>query len=66
VEKSIFRDMTELDLIELLHDLCSQPQEQQWLEFKLNGADHEQIGEYTSAMSNIQSDLFLGDLELKQ
>jgi ATP-dependent DNA helicase RecG len=44
--------MTCTDLIELLHDLCSQPQEQQWLEFKLNGTDHEQIGEYISAMSN--------------
>jgi predicted HTH transcriptional regulator len=44
--------MTASDLIDLLHDLCSQPQEQQWLEFKLNGADHEQIGEYISAMSN--------------
>ncbi|MDR2650839.1 MAG: putative DNA binding domain-containing protein [Prevotellaceae bacterium] len=44
--------MTETDLIELLHDLCTQPQEQQWLEFKLNGIDHEQIGEYISAISN--------------
>lgn len=44
--------MTNIDLIDLLHDLCSQPQEQQWLEFKSNGTDHEQIGEYISAMSN--------------
>jgi len=44
--------MTYSDLIDLLSDLCSQPQEQQWLEFKLNGIDHEQIGEYISAMSN--------------
>jgi ATP-dependent DNA helicase RecG len=44
--------MTETDLIELLQDLCAQPQEQQWLEFKLNSIDHEQIGEYISAMSN--------------
>jgi ATP-dependent DNA helicase RecG len=44
--------MTTLDLTPLLHDLCSQPQEQQWLEFKLNGAGHEQIGEYISAISN--------------
>lgn len=44
--------MTDTDLIDLLHDLCSQPQEQQWLEFKSNGTDHEQIGEYISAMSN--------------
>jgi len=40
------------ELVELLKDLCSQPQEQQWLEFKSNGIDHEQIGEYISAMSN--------------
>ena len=44
--------MTTPDLIDLLHDLRSQPQEQQWLEFKLNGTDHEQIGEYISAISN--------------
>jgi ATP-dependent DNA helicase RecG len=44
--------MTNTDLIDLLHDLCAQPREQQWLEFKLNGIDHEQIGEYISAMSN--------------
>jgi ATP-dependent DNA helicase RecG len=44
--------MTDTDLIDLLHDLCTQPQEQQWLEFKSNGTDHEQIGEYISAMSN--------------
>jgi ATP-dependent DNA helicase RecG len=44
--------MVEADLIELLQDLCTQLQEQQWLEFKLNGIDHEQIGEYISAMSN--------------
>ena len=44
--------MTTTDLIDLLYNLCSQPHEQQWLEFKLNGTDHEQIGEYISAMSN--------------
>ncbi|OAV73660.1 Divergent AAA domain protein [Bacteroidales bacterium Barb6] len=44
--------MTNTDLIDLLKDLCSQPREQQWLEFKSNGIDHEQIGEYISAMSN--------------
>ncbi|MDR1973971.1 MAG: putative DNA binding domain-containing protein [Bacteroidales bacterium] len=44
--------MTNTDLINLLHDLCSQPREQQWLEFKSNGIDHEQIGQYISAMSN--------------
>jgi ATP-dependent DNA helicase RecG len=44
--------MTNENLIDLLHDLCTQPREQQWLEFKSNGIDHEQIGEYISAMSN--------------
>ena len=46
--------MREEDLNSLLVDLCSQPQEQQWLEFKLNkgSISHEDIGEYISAMSN--------------
>ncbi|MDR0864744.1 MAG: putative DNA binding domain-containing protein [Candidatus Symbiothrix sp.] len=44
--------MNDSDLIDLLKDLCAQPREQQWLEFKSNGIDHEQTGEYISAMSN--------------
>ncbi|KAA6337910.1 hypothetical protein EZS27_014038 [termite gut metagenome] len=44
--------MTNVDLMDLLHDLCSQQKENQWFEFKSNGIDHEQIGEYISAMSN--------------
>lgn len=44
--------MTNSDLIDLLYDLCPQQQVQQWLEFKLNGIDHAQIGEYISAISN--------------
>ncbi|MDR3245681.1 MAG: putative DNA binding domain-containing protein, partial [Prevotellaceae bacterium] len=44
--------MIDADLIDLLHDLCAQQQEQQWLEFKSNGIDHEQTGEYISAISN--------------
>jgi ATP-dependent DNA helicase RecG len=46
--------MTDSDLHILLNDLCSQPREQQWLEFKLNKGSitNEQIGEYISAMSN--------------
>ncbi|KAA6320263.1 hypothetical protein EZS27_029939 [termite gut metagenome] len=44
--------MTNPDLIDLLKDLCAQPREQQWFEFKSNGIDHEQIGKYISAMSN--------------
>ncbi|MEY2830406.1 MAG: hypothetical protein RIQ33_2264, partial [Bacteroidota bacterium] len=36
------------------NDLCNQPHEQQWLEFKLNKGSiaNEEIGEYISAMSN--------------
>ena len=46
--------MTEQDLNTLLKELCSQPQEQQWLEFKQNkgSVTNEEIGEYISAMSN--------------
>lgn len=46
--------MTEHDLHILLEELCSQPQEQQWLEFKLNkgSINNEVIGEYISALSN--------------
>jgi ATP-dependent DNA helicase RecG len=46
--------MTDSDLHILLNDLCNQPREQQWLEFKLNKGSitNEQIGEYISAMSN--------------
>lgn len=46
--------MIDSDLHILLNDLCSQPREQQWLEFKLNKGSitNEQIGEYISAMSN--------------
>lgn len=46
--------MTEQDLNKLLDDLCSQPTESQWLEFKLNNGSisNNDIGEYISAMSN--------------
>ena len=46
--------MTEQDLNKLLSDLCSQPAESQWLEFKLNNGSisNNDIGEYISAMSN--------------
>ncbi|MFN8347398.1 MAG: putative DNA binding domain-containing protein [Spirosomataceae bacterium] len=46
--------MTDSDLRILLNELCSQPREQPWLEFKLNKGSitNEQIGEYISAMSN--------------
>ncbi len=46
--------MTEQDLNTLLNELCSQPQELQWIEFKMNkgSISNEEIGEYISAMSN--------------
>ena len=36
----------------LLEELCATDNEKPWLEFKQNGIDHEQIGEYISALSN--------------
>ncbi|MFH1859478.1 MAG: RNA-binding domain-containing protein [bacterium] len=33
-------------------ELCAQPQEEPWLEFKHNYVHHNEIGEYISAMSN--------------
>lgn len=45
--------MTEQELNILLKELCQQPQEQTWLEFKLNkgSINNEAIGEYISALS---------------
>lgn len=43
-------NLTELHTI--LKELCSSDKETQWLEFKQNGIDHEEIGEYISALSN--------------
>ena len=40
------------ELHKLLEQLCSIDKETPWLEFKHNGIDHEQIGEYISALSN--------------
>lgn len=36
----------------LIDELCAPDKEKPWLEFKQNGIDHEQIGEYISALSN--------------
>lgn len=36
----------------LIKELCATNKEKPWLEFKQNGIDHEQIGEYISALSN--------------
>ena len=36
----------------LVLELCKQPAETEWLEFKHNNADPQEIGEYLSALSN--------------
>ncbi|OIP41716.1 hypothetical protein AUJ95_02880 [Candidatus Desantisbacteria bacterium CG2_30_40_21] len=44
--------MIQPELSNLLYELCAQPQEEPWLEFKLNIAEHDVIGQYISAISN--------------
>ena len=44
--------LSEIELIELLNKLQSQPKECEWIEFKLNYANPQEIGEYISALSN--------------
>lgn len=44
--------MNQQELSKLLTELRSQSQETEWVEFKQNDADPEQIGEYLSALSN--------------
>jgi ATP-dependent DNA helicase RecG len=46
--------MQETDLNILLSELCNQPQEQQWLEFKMGKGSitNDEIGKYISVMSN--------------
>jgi len=39
-------------LLGIVNELCKLPTEQEWVEFKLNNANPEQIGEYISALSN--------------
>jgi ATP-dependent DNA helicase RecG len=39
-------------LMELLHELATLPKEAEWVEFKQNNADPEEIGEYISALAN--------------
>jgi len=40
------------DPLALLRNLCSQPHEQEWLEFKVSYFDHMEIGRYVSALAN--------------
>ncbi|MBD1855520.1 MULTISPECIES: ATP-binding protein [Leptolyngbya] len=44
--------MTETELTTLLHRLLQLPQETEWVEFKHNDGNSEEIGEYLSALSN--------------
>lgn len=39
-------------LVSLVHELCALPHETEWVEFKVNDAEPEAIGEYISALSN--------------
>ena len=36
----------------LVRELCKLPNEAEWVEFKVNDADPDEIGEYISALSN--------------
>lgn len=44
--------MTEAELNRLLRELVTLPKETEWVEFKHNNADPEDIGEYLSALAN--------------
>ena len=44
--------MNQQELSKLLTELRSQSQETEWVEFKQNNADPQEIGEYLSALSN--------------
>jgi len=48
-------NQNEESLNALLKNLCSQPKETEWIEFKRNNADVPMIGEYISALSNSAS-----------
>jgi hypothetical protein len=45
-------DRNEAYLAGLLHELRKLPNETEWVEFKANYADPQEIGEYISALSN--------------
>ncbi|MDR0822432.1 MAG: putative DNA binding domain-containing protein, partial [Endomicrobium sp.] len=45
-------EMNNDELVALLMELCQQPAESQWLEFKVNAIANGGIGEYISAISN--------------
>ena len=39
-------------IVGLIHELCNTPKETEWVEFKHNNANPDEIGEYISALSN--------------
>jgi predicted HTH transcriptional regulator len=39
-------------LVSLVHELCALPKETEWVEFKENNDNPEEIGEYISALAN--------------
>ena len=39
-------------LVSLVHELCALPRETEWVEFKVNDAEPQAIGEYLSALAN--------------
>lgn len=45
-------DKTPEYLVGLVRELCKQPKETEWVEFKVNKADPDDIGEYISALAN--------------
>jgi len=46
-------DHSEEYLLGLIQKLCKLPHETEWVEFKHNKAEPEEIGEYLSALANI-------------
>ena len=39
-------------LVSLVHELCALPRETEWVEFKVNDAEPQAIGELISALAN--------------
>jgi hypothetical protein len=44
-------------LVSLVRELCKLPHETEWVEFKVNEAEPQQIGEHVSALANSASRL---------
>jgi predicted HTH transcriptional regulator len=40
------------NLVSLVRELCKLPQETEWVEFKVNNDNPQEIGEYISALAN--------------